>query len=80
LSFVKHQHQAAFDRQLGAFTGELQVTEEKIYRTLFGDLPFASGDSQEIAELSVLKLEKRSEPIVMLVTRISSEVILFTML
>ncbi len=38
-SFI--QHKAAFDRQIGAFAGELQVTEEKIHQSLFGDLPFA---------------------------------------
>lgn len=38
-SFI--QKKAEFDRSVGAFTGKLQVSEEKIYKTLFGAIPFA---------------------------------------
>lgn len=39
LSFI--QKKSEFDRNIGAFSGELQVSEEKICRTIFGELPFA---------------------------------------
>jgi len=39
-SFI--QKKADFDRNIGAFSGRLQVTEDKIRTTLFGELPFAS--------------------------------------
>jgi GNAT superfamily N-acetyltransferase len=38
-SFI--QKKAAFDRNIGAFSGVLQVSEEKIRRTLFGATPFS---------------------------------------
>jgi GNAT superfamily N-acetyltransferase len=38
-SFI--QKKAEFDRNIGAFTGELQVSEDKIHKTLFGAIPFA---------------------------------------
>ncbi|MBD2446174.1 GNAT family N-acetyltransferase [Nostoc sp. FACHB-152] len=38
-SFI--QKKAEFDRNIGAFTGELQVSEGKIHKTLFGAIPFA---------------------------------------
>ena len=30
-----------FDRKIGAFSGVLQVSEEKIHKTLFGKIPFS---------------------------------------
>jgi GNAT superfamily N-acetyltransferase len=38
-SFI--QKKAEFDRGVGAFSGVLQVTEDKIRNTLFGEFPFA---------------------------------------
>lgn len=38
-SFI--QKKAAFDRSVGAFAGRLQVSENKIRKTLFGTTPFA---------------------------------------
>jgi GNAT superfamily N-acetyltransferase len=38
-SFI--QKKAEFDRNIGAFSGNLQVTEAKIRITLFSELPFA---------------------------------------
>jgi GNAT superfamily N-acetyltransferase len=38
-SFI--QKKATFDRQVGAFLGVLQVSEEKIRQTLFGPIAFA---------------------------------------
>jgi GNAT superfamily N-acetyltransferase len=38
-SFI--QKKAEFDRHIGAFTGELQVTEDKIHKTLFSTIPFS---------------------------------------
>ncbi|MBE9008411.1 GNAT family N-acetyltransferase [Fortiea sp. LEGE XX443] len=38
-SFI--QKKAEFDRNIGAFAGELQVSEEKIHKTLFGAIPFS---------------------------------------
>jgi GNAT superfamily N-acetyltransferase len=38
-SFIKKK--AEFDRDIGAFSGVLQVSEEKIYKTLFCPRPFA---------------------------------------
>ena len=35
------QQKANFDRQVGAFSGELKITEEKIQKTLFGQYPFS---------------------------------------
>ncbi|MBW4622756.1 MAG: GNAT family N-acetyltransferase [Cyanosarcina radialis HA8281-LM2] len=33
---------AEFDRSIGAFSGQLQVSEDKLRKTIFGTLPFAS--------------------------------------
>ncbi len=38
-SFINKK--AEFDRKIGAFSGVLQVSEEKIRKTLFGTIPFA---------------------------------------
>ncbi|GFE67938.1 GNAT family N-acetyltransferase [Chroococcus sp. FPU101] len=38
-SFIKKK--AEFDRNIGAFQGVLEVTEEKIQKTLFGNIPFS---------------------------------------
>lgn len=38
-SFI--QKKAEFDRNIGAFSGVLQVSEDKIRKTLFGELPFS---------------------------------------
>jgi hypothetical protein len=38
-SFI--QKKAEFDRDIGAFSGILKVTEDKIRNTLFGENPFA---------------------------------------
>ncbi|APB33745.1 GCN5-related N-acetyltransferase [Gloeomargarita lithophora Alchichica-D10] len=38
-SFI--QKKSEFDRNLGAFSGVLQVSEAKIYKTLFGIIPFS---------------------------------------
>jgi GNAT superfamily N-acetyltransferase len=39
LSFI--QKKAEFDRAIGAFSGKLQVSEEKIRKTLFAAVPFS---------------------------------------
>jgi len=39
LSFI--QKKSEFDRSIGAFSGVLQVSKEKIYKTLFGTIPFS---------------------------------------
>ncbi|PSB41075.1 GNAT family N-acetyltransferase [Chamaesiphon polymorphus] len=39
LSFI--QKKSEFDRNIGAFSGILQVSETKIHQTLFGLIPFA---------------------------------------
>jgi GNAT superfamily N-acetyltransferase len=38
-SFI--QKKSEFDRNIGAFSGVLQVSEEKIHKTLFGIIPFS---------------------------------------
>jgi len=38
-SFI--QKKSEFDRNIGAFSGVLRVSEEKIHKTLFGTIPFA---------------------------------------
>jgi GNAT superfamily N-acetyltransferase len=38
-SFI--QKKAEFDRHIGAFSGLLQVSEDKISKTIFGTIPFA---------------------------------------
>ncbi|NCJ04934.1 GNAT family N-acetyltransferase [Synechococcales cyanobacterium C] len=50
-SFI--QKKAAFDRQIGAFSGVLQTSEEKIHQTLFGSIAFAH----------VLFVEMRGQPV-----------------
>lgn len=35
------QKKAAFDRNIGAFSGVLQTSKEKIYKTHFGSIPFS---------------------------------------
>lgn len=39
LSFI--QKKSEFDRAIGAYSGVLQVTEDKILKTMFGKAPFA---------------------------------------
>lgn len=41
LIFASIQKKAEFDRHIGAFSGVLQVSEEKIRNTLFTSIPFA---------------------------------------
>ena len=41
LIFSLIQKKSEFDRQIGAFSGSLQVSEEKICKTLFRKIPFA---------------------------------------
>lgn len=50
-SFI--QRKAEFDRAIGAFSGTLQVSEEKIEKTLFGAIPFAYVSFAEQSECSV---------------------------
>lgn len=38
-SFI--QKKSEFDRNIGAFSGQLRVSEEKIRKTLFGEIPFS---------------------------------------
>ena len=46
-SFI--QKKAEFDRNVGAFSGILQVTEGRIQRTLFGNTPFAHALFAEVS-------------------------------
>ena len=39
ISFI--QKKAEFDRNIGAFSGILQVTEDKVLKILFGNIPFS---------------------------------------
>jgi len=39
LSFI--QKKSEFDREIGAFSGELKVSEEKILKTIFREIPFS---------------------------------------
>ena len=41
LIFLFIQKKSEFDRNIGAFSGVLQVSEKKIRKTLFGIIPFA---------------------------------------
>ncbi|MDM9381315.1 GNAT family N-acetyltransferase [Chlorogloeopsis sp. ULAP01] len=50
-SFINKK--AEFDRNLGAFTGELQVSEEKIRKTLFRAVPFSYVLFAETSECEV---------------------------
>ena len=38
-SFIEKKSE--FDRKIGAFSGVLQVTEDKLYKTIFGPYPFS---------------------------------------
>jgi GNAT superfamily N-acetyltransferase len=51
LSFL--QKKATFDRNMGAFAGELQATEEKIQQTIFGKQPFAHVIFATLAEQEI---------------------------
>ncbi|OUL37482.1 GNAT family N-acetyltransferase [Nostoc sp. T09] len=50
-SFIKKK--AEFDRNIGAFSGVLQASEEKIRKTLFGTIPFSYVLFAEIAEREI---------------------------
>ncbi|MBD2196280.1 MULTISPECIES: GNAT family N-acetyltransferase [Calothrix] len=50
-SFI--QKKAEFDRSIGAFSGVLQVSEDKIHKTLFGAIPFAYVLFAEISQREV---------------------------
>jgi GNAT superfamily N-acetyltransferase len=41
LIFSFLQKKSEFDRNIGSYTGVIQVTEEKIRKTLFGEIPFS---------------------------------------
>ena len=51
LSFIKKKSE--FDRNIGAFSGILQTSEEKICQTIFGVMPFAHVLFAEIKEQPV---------------------------
>lgn len=51
LAFI--QKKSAFDRSVGAFSGTIQTSEEKIAKTLFGAVPFAYVLFAEITNLTV---------------------------
>jgi GNAT superfamily N-acetyltransferase len=51
LSFIYKK--AEFDRDIGAFSGELQVTEDKIRKILFGEIPFSYVLFAEDSELEI---------------------------
>jgi GNAT superfamily N-acetyltransferase len=50
-SFIKKK--AEFDGNIGAFSGVLQVSEEKIHKTLFGTIPFAYVLFAEISQREI---------------------------
>ncbi|MBD2203943.1 GNAT family N-acetyltransferase [Calothrix sp. FACHB-1219] len=50
-SFI--QKKAEFDRNIGAFSGVLQVSEDKIHKTLFSAIPFAYVLFAEIAQREI---------------------------
>jgi GNAT superfamily N-acetyltransferase len=50
-SFI--QKKSDFDRDIGAFSGKLQVSEDKLRKTLFGSTPFAYVLFAEWAEQAV---------------------------
>lgn len=50
-SFI--QKKAEFDRNIGAYSGVLQVTEDKILKTIFGAMPFSHVLFAENSELVV---------------------------
>lgn len=41
LIYLFIQKKSEFDRNIGAFSGELQTSRDKIHKTLFGQVPFA---------------------------------------
>ena len=47
-SFI--QKKSEFDRDIGAFSGELQVSEDKLRKTLFGKIPFSYVLFAELSE------------------------------
>ena len=51
LSFIHKK--SAFDSNVGAFSGIIQTSEEKIAKTMFGAVPFAHVLFAEIANLTV---------------------------
>ncbi len=51
LSFI--QKKSEFDRSIGAFTGVLQVSADKIRHTLFGTIPFSYVVLAESAEVQL---------------------------
>jgi GNAT superfamily N-acetyltransferase len=51
LSFI--QKKSEFDRNIGAFSGVLQVSEDKIRKTLFGTIPFSYVLFAEFSECEV---------------------------
>jgi GNAT superfamily N-acetyltransferase len=50
-SFI--QKKAEFDRDIGAFSGILQTSEDKIHKTLFGEIPFSYVLFAEISGLEI---------------------------
>jgi GNAT superfamily N-acetyltransferase len=50
-SFIKKK--AEFDRNIGAFSGVLRVSEEKIHKTLFGTIPFSYVLFAEISQREI---------------------------
>jgi GNAT superfamily N-acetyltransferase len=50
-SFI--QKKSEFDRNIGAFSGVLQVSEDKIRKTLFGTIPFSCVLFAEFSEFEV---------------------------
>ncbi|MEM4681665.1 MAG: hypothetical protein QXM56_04835, partial [Acidilobaceae archaeon] len=53
LIFSMIQQKAEFDRNLGAFSGVLGVSEEKLFKTLFGTVPFAYVLFAEVSERAI---------------------------
>ena len=50
-SFI--QKKSEFDRDIGAFSGELQVSEDKLRKTLFGKIPFSYVLFAELSEREI---------------------------
>lgn len=53
LIFSMIQKKAEFDRNLDAFSGTLGVSEEKLFKTLFGAIPFAYVLFAEVPERAI---------------------------
>ncbi|NER48769.1 MAG: GNAT family N-acetyltransferase [Symploca sp. SIO1A3] len=51
LTFIKKKSE--FDRKIGAYSGKIQVTEEKLHKTIFATVPFAYVLFAEKAERAV---------------------------